>query len=336
MKKVLLLAISCTTIFSSVQSQNYVRNFDGVDDYVDLGSTVATGVRTIEMWFNPTTAIDASLSDYVGLISRDISSTNHSNEFGIAFAPSTVPNSGAISFINFSNSGVINEVFSNANQWNANQWYHVAAVIHPSQGMMLFIDGVKQSSTNSYTLAPTANSAPTTVASWGSRTNRYFNGKIDDFRLSSTALYTNNFTPSCPDLTANSSTLTLLNFNDSSNVAIAMDSSSNNNNGIIYGASRINEDVCPVITNIVTSTSEINKLVTVYPNPSKGLFTFEMNSINENYVVHIYSSSGKKVREFACKGNNRTIDLSGLPNGMYFYSLIENNKTISSNKLLKN
>ena len=36
-------------------------------------------------------------------------------------------------------------VFSDNDTWNANQWYHVAAVIDPLDGMKLFIDGVNKS-----------------------------------------------------------------------------------------------------------------------------------------------------------------------------------------------
>ena len=226
---------------TSLIGQNRVIHFDGINDYVNLGSSVGTGVRTIEMWFKPDEVINSQLSTFSPLLIRHESP--NSNEFGLTFMPSSAGNSGQLLFYIYTNSTTSYRIFSNNNYWNAEQWYHVAAVIDANQGMMLFIDGVKQNSTNTYSNATVQTNSNVRIATWNNVINRYFNGSIDDLRISNSALYTSNFTPPCFELKANTSTIGVWNFNNSSS-NIAIDSSSNMNNGIIYGALNYQDEPC--------------------------------------------------------------------------------------------
>ena len=54
-----------------------------------------------------------------------------------------------------------------------NEWYHVAAVIHPLQGMILFIDGVRQSSTTPYIFPPNSSNSPTLLGTQGSLSGKF-------------------------------------------------------------------------------------------------------------------------------------------------------------------
>jgi hypothetical protein len=189
----------------ATQAQNKVMRFDGVNKHVDLGGSVARGIRTIEIWFNLEAAINAQALNYSPLIVRD--ETTNADEFGLTFLHSSTSNSGELLFYLFTGSNTSYRLYSNSNNWNANQWYRIAAVIHPSQGMMLFIDGIKQNSTSSFLFPTIIPSSSTLIGSCGSSVLFYFNGSIDNLRFSNTDLYSSNFTPSYPGLVALSSTI---------------------------------------------------------------------------------------------------------------------------------
>ena len=307
--------------------------FDGVDDYIDLGSSVATGIRTIEMWFKPGTSIDNTLSNFAPIIARETIALSQADEFIIAFQPSFVVNSGVLKFTLYSPTGIQNSIISNSSRWNSNQWYHVAAVIHPLQGLLLFIDGVRQSSTTSYIFPPNAKSDPTTIGTQGNITGRYFNGTIDDLRFSSSALYSSNFTPTCSDLSALPSTIGVWNFNDSSNVTITTDSSGNFNNGIIYGATGVIDTICQVITSI-NYIDDNSRFVNVFPNPFSEKITFEFNNSNTQKLIKLYSIDGRLIIEKRAS-TLITVDSKKLISGLYFFQVIENEKIVVSQKIIK-
>ena len=331
--KTLLLSILILSLSDSY-SQNFVKNFDGWADRIQFMGDVATGTRTIEMWFKPDITITDSLMSPSTLIN---SSSYLSNQFNLSFSPSSSSNPGTLKFTTYtSGPPFLYEITSDSNSWSANKWYHVAAVIHPSNGMMLFINGIKQISSNPHSAAPVATTGNlTTVATWGHRVGQSFDGSIDDVRLSSTALYTTNFIPSCPDLKSNSSTIALLNFNDSSNINVAIDSSSNNNNGSIQGAISMRDNVCPVVTAVITRKSNINSQFSIYPNPSSGEFTFQFNEFDTNYRLKVFSSKGQEIQNVIVMNDELTIDLSSFSKGIYFYTIIENDAIVQLGKLIK-
>jgi hypothetical protein len=92
-----LLILSANT----VTGQNRVLNFDGINDYVDLGSTVATGTRTIEMWFKPNVSINSTGNNFKALIARENAIGTNVNEFNLSFIPSGISSnlSGKLRFI---------------------------------------------------------------------------------------------------------------------------------------------------------------------------------------------------------------------------------------------
>jgi PKD repeat protein len=79
--------------------------------------------------------------------------------------------------------------------------------------------------------------------------------------------------------------------------------------------------------------------VSVYPNPSKDLFTITVPSTEEEYVAYVYSVLGQLVLKTTFSGTNSTqkmIDLSGKANGIYILKLESSNKKVSFQKLVKN
>lgn len=64
--------------------------------------------------------------------------------------------------------------------------------------------------------------------------------------------------------------------------------------------------------------------VKVYPNPSDGQFTLLLSNVNSAYTIEIYNILGEKVytETFPQSQNDKTINLKGQPNGVYFYRII--------------
>ena len=258
MKKTLKsIAIVYFLAISSISfAQQPVLNFDGTNDHVNLGNNVGNGLRTIEMWFMPNSTIDATNNSVQTLIAREFSIDN-TNEFNLSFLSSGV-NTGRLRF-NIDELGVGNgiAVFSDNATWTANQWYHVAAVINPSSGLTMFIDGTLQLDTDIAHTTSTSNApnTPTILGHWGNSfgLNRYFDGQIDDVRISSNAVYTADFTPPCPDLVPTATTIGLWNQNEGVGTTTS-DASGNGNAGTINGATWATAQICDSSSTCVCDT----------------------------------------------------------------------------------
>ena len=76
-------------------------------------------------------------------------------------------------------------------------------------------------------------------------------------------------------------------------------------------------------------------VVSVYPNPMKERTVFEFNNPNkEECALVIFDNSGKKVvTEKEIFNNKIFVKRNNLNAGIYFYSLIKNNKVIATGKL---
>jgi len=76
--------------------------------------------------------------------------------------------------------------------------------------------------------------------------------------------------------------------------------------------------------------------VSIYPNPSNGIFQFDydLGSISNTDLI-IYDETGKQVSNYQLLSNqsNITIDQSSLRDGIYYYSIMNNNKTLNTGKI---
>ncbi|MGB1207492.1 MAG: T9SS type A sorting domain-containing protein [Chitinophagales bacterium] len=343
MKKILLLSFLYFLLGSSffVMSQNPspTLSFDGIDDYVDLGSEIGNGVRTIELWFRPSEDIDPSVPNFIPLVARDTDVCNpgssNVDEFSLAFQPSFLPNSGSLRFDISEMQGNSINIFSDINSWKRGKWHHVAAVVHPNLGMMLFIDGMKQSDAAYYSSATAPSDCITAIASWGNRIelDRYFAGNIEDVRFSSEAIYTQNFMPECPDISALPSTSGVWNFNENTGNTV-IDASTNNYEAEIVGAEFETVFICE---STPTNISELNltALAEVYPNPSNDYIIVSLNDeFGGNFVL--YNSLGQKVLSKQINGLSKRIDIQKLAAGIYLYQIEKNSEIIAFGKLIKN
>ncbi|MFI5203584.1 MAG: LamG domain-containing protein, partial [Flavobacteriales bacterium] len=184
MKKTFLLYIAFVMSLGCLNAQNYTLSLNGTNSYVSLGSTLA-GIRTVEVWFKPTSTINSSnATDVQSFIVRN--DATQTNEFQLFIGGGSWP-AGLWGKIGFASQ--TGDVYSDNNVWNANQWHHVCGVIDPVSGMKLYIDGILQTDTEpALTSATTVQPEITTIGCWGNSFSRFFNGNLENLRIWNRAL----------------------------------------------------------------------------------------------------------------------------------------------------
>lgn len=90
----------------------------------------------------------------------------------------------------------------------------------------------------------------------------------------------------------------------------------------------------PTATNPAAAASVLN----LFPNPARGQATLQFAAKpGHDYKLRISNLIGREVRTLALKpemgADGLPVDLSGLPAGMYFYSLLVNDKVMSTKRL---
>jgi hypothetical protein len=78
--------------------------------------------------------------------------------------------------------------------------------------------------------------------------------------------------------------------------------------------------------------------LTVFPNPSRGQLTVQAAGLTgQGYKFRLANVLGREVRLLAFRPEQASealaVDLSGLPAGLYFYSLLVNDKIVSTKRL---
>jgi RHS repeat-associated protein len=119
---------------------------------------------------------------------------------------------------------------------STNVWHHVAGVFDGSQ-YRLYVDGVLDAS-SSTTYAPASGTGGLAIGRDATGAGQYFNGLIDEIRITSGVVYTTNFTPPT-HLTAVSGTAGLWKFDGQT----LTDSSGNSNNGTLGGNATYSTDI---------------------------------------------------------------------------------------------
>ena len=75
--------------------------------------------------------------------------------------------------------------------------------------------------------------------------------------------------------------------------------------------------------------------IKVYPNPSKDIFTIDLQNSNIDTDYELISMNGSLITKGKFKSKINTIDVSAKPNGIYILKLMKEKATISTIKLLK-
>ncbi len=78
-------------------------------------------------------------------------------------------------------------------------------------------------------------------------------------------------------------------------------------------------------TEIVTTINNGNQFIFLYPSPSKRnqLINYEVKELTRPLMLHIYNNLGSKLKEIPI-GFSGSFSSAGLPSGIYFYELLQN------------
>jgi hypothetical protein len=313
-------------------AQTYILRFDGIDDYVNLGTEAVDGVRSIEMWFNPALDIDTTLDEPMTLIARDNLGSMNVKEFGLSFVPEYWNNSGCILFHYTLTTGTEFMIYSDTNFWEAGKWHHIAITLDFYEGLMMFIDGQKQSDTYPFYESISGLNKITTLGCWGESLSRLFLGRIDDVRLSYNSIYLSDFIPPCPDIALADSTAALYHFNEGSGY-VAFDSSPNGFDADIFGPVHIMDSIC---INVNLPTRVKQESIRVSPNPIYDYAVVDYpESLKGDVKLLFFDNSGRLVKEVRHNGANEIIISKGsLCPGIYTLILIHADEIIASKKVV--
>jgi len=91
---------------------------------------------------------------------------------------------------------------------------------------------------------------------------------------------------------------------------------------------------CPVVTGINEISPESNS-VKIFPNPSTGIFTFNLSGNNEKANLIIYNMLGENICKTEFNTGTTQINLSSQPAGIYLYRIVsEKGEAIANGKLV--
>jgi len=79
---------------------------------------------------------------------------------------------------------------------------------------------------------------------------------------------------------------------------------------------------------------ELSKRVSIYPNPSLGAFTMELQGVQQANIS-ILNILGRKVFESQIESQRTTIDISEQPNGIYFLIITTNNSSTTKKIIIE-
>ena len=145
-------------------------NFDGVDDFVDIGGSFTQQAFTAEMWLNPA----STQTPFANIIDN-----NHSNFQNWTVEQSSSTNN-TYSFICGQPAGLTSVNFS----LTANAWQHLA-VVKSLTDMKVYVNGILIA-TAPWTGTINYTSQFLRLGKWGGATPRNWNGSMDELRLWST------------------------------------------------------------------------------------------------------------------------------------------------------
>ena len=192
--------------------------FDGSGDLLTIPSLPAfgTGDFTVECWVNPTTVATI----YDGIFTLRSSNSWNANTSGTEVGfPGIVLSTGVLHYAS------TNVAYSS--NITAGSWQHIA-VSRSGSSLKVFINGSQVASvTNSSNFLMDGGAVPAIgifdrYVSTGGRL--YFNGYIDEYRISNIARYTTTFTPSAAAFTNDANTLLLLHMEGTNNATTFTDS----------------------------------------------------------------------------------------------------------------
>jgi hypothetical protein len=312
--------------------QNVALNFDGVDDYVEIPSSVgnfATGQDfTVSCWIKPdatqpTSAVNPSENDIISKWAGTGSGVNNNYPFVIRYLNSTNANPNKI-LVGQWDGTTFTTVTSTATV-NDGNWHHVAFV-RGATGFSLYIDGTLQGTAVADNVTGTTdNTTPLQIGRRGNGQN-YFKGEIDEVRIwnvGKTAIQIDDEKFCKTPLSAN--LVAFYNFNNgvphNNNALISQvkEASFSANNGILNGfaktgdASNFVTGQVKYVRNNALGSNNGSSWENVFTNLQSALINYSCNDLFDVYVA-----KGNASYKPAAPNGNASTSFS-IPSGMRIY-----------------
>ena len=103
---------------------------------------------------------------------------------------------------------------------------------------------------------------------------------------------------------------------------------------VVTDGSCSDTSACVNIIGVGIADNNLLKDLSIYPNPTKGLFTVELSQVENNAKVVVYSVVGQEVVTQKIEQNNTVISLENYDKGIYFVS-IQNGGSAITKRIVK-
>jgi gliding motility-associated-like protein len=162
------------------------------NQFVSFGE-VLQGVRTISLWIKPNNTITAANPIERPILVRDENSPAFfgTGEVNLFWGKTGTPYAGHIVFTR----GTVTTGYtikSDDNYWASNRWYHISVVLHPTLGMQMYINGIKQQETNPSTepfyFRNEGNTGSLYLGKWGIENGYTLPATVDEIRFYTSGL----------------------------------------------------------------------------------------------------------------------------------------------------
>jgi outer membrane biosynthesis protein TonB len=208
-----------TPTVTPTPSANFALEFDGTNDIVAANRTINGNSFTVEAWVRP------SIANENGVV---IAEANDDAGWSLEI------DAGRATLWVRTNTGW--QIVQNTTVLAANTWYHIAATYNAGAARV-FVNGVASAqATMGATLTLATNLRFGGVAGYA-----YFNGRLDDVRISNTVRYTADFTPPATLPAADANTVGQWRISEGAGQTTA-DSSAGANNGTLGATTSVASD----------------------------------------------------------------------------------------------
>jgi hypothetical protein len=202
---------SPTPTNTPVPGDNNGLSFDGSNDVVRAGQVLGTGPLTVEVWVQP------AMNNANAIL---ISGADSSNGWSLEL------NGGRLAFWLDTDQGW--RYVQNSTQLQAGQWYHAAGT-YANGSARAFVDGTGSGTANVGTLGQ---GTALDIGGVPGFPDSFFQGVLDEARISNVVRYSANFTPPTTPFTPDANTLALWHFDEGTG-QVASDVSASANHGTL-------------------------------------------------------------------------------------------------------